>query len=226
MNPKESPDTKLVGGSVMMKTNRILCAVLAGTAILSGAIPAASAERILELTPEDTQVKYELDAGAHLVHGTFVLVSGTVRFDLDAGTAGGEIVVDARSGSSGSEGRDKRMHHKVLESSAYPKIVFTPEAVEGELVEGETHELRLSGKLSIHGQAHPMTLPAEVLLEGDHVTARTQVTIPYVSWGMKDPSVFIFRAKKTAGVSIELEGNLSATNKDATLRASALEPGR
>lgn len=218
----------------MKKTIWTTGVTLAAAVCLCPCTAAFAAEQILDLAPRETHIRYELDAGPHLVHGTFTLVSGAVHFDLETGEASGEIVIDARSGSSGSEGRDKRMHKKVLESDTFTTIIFTPEAVEGELVEGETRDLSLKGQLNIHGLSHPMTLPSEVRLEGGRVTARTRVSIPYVSWGMKDPSVLIFRAEKTTGVSIDLEGQLreaevvgeiEEAEMEGALRAASKETG-
>ena len=53
---------------------------------------------------------------------------GTLQLDPGAGTLTGEIVVDAKSGDTGSKMRDGKMHREVLESEQYPEITFRPTA--------------------------------------------------------------------------------------------------
>jgi hypothetical protein len=52
-----------------------------------------------------------------------------LSFDRDSGKAGGEIVVNARSGESGNESRDARMHKEILETAKYPEVLFRPAQV-------------------------------------------------------------------------------------------------
>src|SRR5579863_5910135 len=81
-------------------------------------------ETVLELNPAQTRVEFTLSDVLHTVHGSFKLKRGTVRYELATGKCSGEIVIDARSGDSGSEARDKRMHKNILESDRFPDIVF------------------------------------------------------------------------------------------------------
>src|SRR5579883_3206629 len=90
-------------------------------------------ETVLELDPAQTQVQFTLNDVLHTVKGMFKLAHGTVHYDFATGKSSGEIVIDARSGQSGSEARDKRMHKIILESDRYPEIVFLPDRVEGTL---------------------------------------------------------------------------------------------
>lgn len=64
------------------------------------------------------------------MHGTFALKRGTLRFDLATGKAAGEIVVDAISGQSGNDSRDKKVRKEVLENARFTDIVFRPDRVE------------------------------------------------------------------------------------------------
>src|SRR5579862_4767298 len=99
----------------------ILLILLAAAPVLRGQ------ETVLELNPAQTHIEFTLTDVLHTVHGSFQLKRGTVRYDLKAGKCAGEIVIDAQSGNSGSEARDKRMHKNILESGKYPEIVFTPD---------------------------------------------------------------------------------------------------
>jgi len=110
--------------------SRSVPATLASLALLCAGI-ASSQEIALHLDPAKTTVQFTLGGTLHSVHGSFKLKRGTIRFDPASGKIGGEAVVDATSGESGSEGRDRRMHADILESARYPEIVFTPDRVEG-----------------------------------------------------------------------------------------------
>src|SRR5579862_3219381 len=73
-------------------------------------------ETVLELNPAQSRVEFTLSDVLHTVHGSFKLKRGTVHYDFATGKCSGEIVIDTQSGDSGSEARDKRMHHNILES--------------------------------------------------------------------------------------------------------------
>src|SRR5436190_375357 len=160
---------------------------------LSFAAATRAAERLLELDPARSSVSFTLGGTFHTVHGVFRVTRGTVRFDTTTGAASGEIVVDTRSGSSDNAGRDGKMKRDVLESEAYPEATLVPDHVEGTLpVEGES-TLSVHGMLHLHGGEHELTLSLSTRVRGDEIEVATEFTVPYKNWGMKDPSVFLFR---------------------------------
>jgi polyisoprenoid-binding protein YceI len=135
--------------------------------LLSSAVIAD--EHVLALDPDGTEIRFRLGATFHSVEGTARLVGGTIRFDPDAGTASGEIVVDARSLETGNARRDRVMHGKVLESEAFPEIVFVPERFEGSLADGGVSQADLHGELRLHGTVHPLVIAAEILAQDNGV---------------------------------------------------------
>jgi polyisoprenoid-binding protein YceI len=171
-------------------------------------IPALAAEYSLELKPESTKIKWTLGDVLHTVHGTFHLKRGTIDFDTDAGKASGQVIVDVASGDSGSEKRDHRMHANVLESAKYPEAVFTPDRVEGALAVPGTSSVKLHGMFTIHGTAHEMTMDVQTNATADQMNATITFDLPYVAWGMKDPSTFVLKVNKVVQVSIEGGGPL------------------
>jgi len=176
---------------------------------LAGSAPLHSAELVLTLDPARSSVRFVLDATAHEVLGTLALGAGEIRLDPVSGRASGTISVDATSARTGNAKRDRTMHEKVLESSAFPRFVFHAESVEGALPASGTAALELHGRISIHGGDHPLTLPAEVRVEGDRIEATSRFTIPYVEWGMRDPSFFLLRVAKRVEVTVTTEGHLA-----------------
>ena len=158
---------------------------------------AAFAENSFELDPAKTEINFTLHDALHTVHGTFKLKRGSIHFDQARGKAGGELVIDVASGASGNGSRDKRMHKEILESLKYPEASFTPDSVKGRLdTEGES-QLDLHGVFKIHGADHEMTLQLLVdALGGGQYKATSHFSIPYVEWGIKDPSNFLLRVDK------------------------------
>jgi hypothetical protein len=78
---------------------------------------------VFTVDPSKSTVEFTLGASLHTVHGTFKLKSGEIHFDPAKGTASGAIVVDALSGESGNEGRDKKMHQEILETPSWRRFV-------------------------------------------------------------------------------------------------------
>ncbi len=184
--------------------------LLASTLSFAAAAPAVAGETVVQLDPEATEVSFVLGATAHDVHGTFGFDQGTIRFDPATGAASGELVVDATAAETGNDSRDKTMHGKVLESDQFPRIVFHVEKVEGTLPEAGKGSLQLEGTMEIHGDKHPLTMPAEIERTGDTVHATTHFDIPFVDWGMHDPSVLFLRVDKNVAVTVETEGHLTS----------------
>src|SRR5260370_559022 len=90
-------------------------------------------EIVLRIDPAQSTVHWTLGSTVHTVHGSFAFKTGSLQLDTSTGKASGEIVVDATSGNSGSDGRDKKMHKKVLESARYAEDIFRPAAGEGRI---------------------------------------------------------------------------------------------
>jgi polyisoprenoid-binding protein YceI len=170
------------------------------------AIPACAQQGALELDPARTEVHFTLKTSLHTVHGTFRLKSGKVSFDPQTGKASGLLVVDAASGESGNSGRDAKMHREILESRTYPEITFVPLEIEGAVpVQGDA-QLQVRGTFRLHGRDHEMTIPLDVRISGSDLTSETNFSIPYLSWGLKNPSTFILRASDTVQVSVHAVG--------------------
>jgi polyisoprenoid-binding protein YceI len=152
--------------------------------------------------PAQTKVEFTLSDTLHTVHGTFQLTSGTLTFDPATGKASGELLVDARSGDSGSKARDKRMHTNILESQKYPQIAFRPDRVDGKLALEGKSQVQLHGMFSIHGAEHEITVPALVEAAGSQYNVTATFPVPYVKWGMKNPSNLILRVGDTVEISV------------------------
>ncbi len=171
---------------------------------------AAAQDTVLVLDPALTKVGFTLPDVLHTVHGNFALKRGTIRFDTATGKASGELVVDAASGDSGSAARDRRMHQNILESAKYPEIVFRPDRVEGKVQPQGISQVQLHGTVVIHGAAHEIAMPVEVEAHGERYTATAHFTVPYVRWGMKNPSTLILRVSDKVDIDIQTVARMAA----------------
>jgi polyisoprenoid-binding protein YceI len=184
----------------------ILCVAVA--AALLGA-PASHAQgSAVQVDPAQTKIEFTLGSTLHTVHGTFALKSCSIQYDRASGNISGGIVVDATSGESGNTGRDQRMHREILESAKYPEIVFMPEQIMGTVAPTGPSNLEVSGKFRLHGKDHDMTLPVEIVADGPKLQLSAHFVIPYVEWGLKNPSTFLLRASDKVEIEIHATGRI------------------
>jgi len=189
----------------MMRTR---CAVSSGLLLLVASVGMGAEPVEYELDPAASSATFTLDATLHTVHGEMPITSGRLRFDPDGGEASGEVVLDARGAATGDDKRDQKMHEEVLRSGDFPRLVFRLERVDGALPADGSGELRLVGSLELLGETHDVVIPATVSREGDTVEGHGEVSIPYVAWGLEDPSVFVLRVAKEVVVELDVRGTL------------------
>jgi polyisoprenoid-binding protein YceI len=175
------------------------------------ATPAPVSEIVLTLDPARSTVHWTVDSSLHTIHGTFALKSGTLHFDPETGKAGGEIVVFATSGESGNSSRDARMHKEILETPRYPEVIFRPTQVEGKVGQAGASDVKLNGVFSIHGADHDLTALIHAELTGDRWRGISKFEVPYVKWGMKNPSNFLLKVRPVVRVELEMSGDVKAT---------------
>jgi polyisoprenoid-binding protein YceI len=161
---------------------------------------------VLNFAPAETKVSYALSATAHTVHGTFSLRRGVIHYNRESGQVSGEVIIDAASGNSGNDGRDRKMHRDILESTQFPDIIFQPDRVEGKVAAEGSSTIQVHGMFTLHGVAHEVTLPVEVKLDGSRWTASTKFKVPYIDWGLKNPSTFILRVSREVEIQAEASG--------------------
>jgi polyisoprenoid-binding protein YceI len=163
--------------------------------------------------PASTTVEFTLGASLHTVHGSFKLKNGTIHFDPAKGTASGQIVVDATSGESGNDGRDKKMHNEILESPKFSEVVFVPTRMQGTISAQGTSHVAVTGLLKMHGQDHEVTLDFAVMSDASGRTqAAAHFLIPYLKWGQKNPSTFILHVSDTVDIDIRAVGQLTSVS--------------
>jgi polyisoprenoid-binding protein YceI len=167
-----------------------------------------SRELQLELDPAKTRADILLSGNFHTVEGSFAFKRGAIHYDPATGKASGEVVFDATSGKTGSEGRDKKMHKDVIESARYPEIVFRPDHADGTLAPTGDSTLQVHGMFAIHGAEHEVTFPVQVSIQGNTWTAKATFQVPYMKWGMKSPNMLFMRVADVVDVQFHSAGNV------------------
>jgi len=191
--------------------NRKIRSVLLG--LLAAGLPAAAAEIQVHLEPESTTIEFTLKATMHTVHGTASLDRADFVFDTVSGAASGEAVVVSGSADTDKPKRDKKMHSSVLLSSEHPRIAIRAESIEGALELEGTSEVVLVGTMELIGAEHPIRVPMTVTIDDGTASVDAAFTVPYVEWGLDDPSTFVLRVGKEVPVTIHAEGvSVSATS--------------
>ncbi len=186
--------------------NLLAGAMLAAMLLLAG--PARAQETTVKFDPAKTTISWTLGDVLHTVHGTFQLTSGTITFNETTGAASGELVVSAASGDSGNGMRDRKMKKEILQVVKFPDVVFLPKKVIGHVAPEGNSVVNVEGIFRIHGIDHPLTLNVPVTVHGSQITMTTGFGVPYVAWGMKDPSTFVLRVEKVVQVSIQGAGEI------------------
>ena len=182
-------------------------AVFALAAILA---PAALAQHQTFVVNSDaSEVKITLKTTHELVNGAFHIQSGSIEFDRGTPKMLGSVVVLAGSGKTGNDSRDKKMNKDNLKVEQYATVSFEPKTYTGALALTGDSNLQVTGIFTLLGTPHEITIPILVHLEGTTATAKAHFVIPYVQWGLKNPSFLIWKADDDVAIDLSLAGRLS-----------------
>jgi polyisoprenoid-binding protein YceI len=183
--------------------------LLVPSALPQHAAPQSSAsEIVLGLDPTQSNVHWTLGSTVHTVHGSFAFKKGALRLETLTGKASGEIAVDAASGNSGNDSRDKKMHNEVLESARYPEVIFRPDRVEGKIAPQGKFTIQVHGLFVLHGSEHELTVPVQAEFAGDNWAGSAKFNVPFIDWGLKNPSNFFLKVNHAVEIELEMKGRL------------------
>ena len=204
---------------------------LAGLLLQALAVSAVAQPIVIRLDPTKTTIEFTLADVLHTVHGTFTLKSGHFEVNPVGGEISGQAVVDAATGNSGGGMRDSRMKKNILEADRYPEITFTPTKFEGDVRTGSPVSVTVTGWFDIHGQRHQISIPMQVWISGEEASASGKFVVPYVAWGMKNPSTFILRVNEQVEIAVSAVGSVvseairpSFSSRPGEVKARRAEP--
>jgi len=162
-----------------------------------------------KVDPAASEVHFTLGASDGPVNGTFHVTSGEFSLDPASGAMTGTVSVDAGSGDSGKQSRDKKMTKDQMKAQTYPAVTFAPAKFSGPVKDSGESTGQVDGTFTLIGQGHPISVPMNVHVEGGSFTATGEFTVPFVSWGMKDPSFLMMKVEKQVKVQLKLAGSVS-----------------
>jgi polyisoprenoid-binding protein YceI len=205
----------LVGRSTCSSANpaRHLFLVVAGLLVCSSTTARAQSQELaFQFAPSGTTIDFTLGDILHTIHGSFKLKRGDVEYNMGTAAVRGALAVDTTSGQSGNRSRDRKMHREILESGRYPDIIFRPDRVEGKIAPAGPSTVQVHGIFSLHGADHELTMPVRVQVFEDHWIADTHFTVPYVKWGLKNPSTFVLRVSESVEIDVHATGQRPPAN--------------
>ncbi len=179
---------------------------------LSFAAVALGQHQTLTVNPSASSVAFALTGTGHEVHGSFHVTNGTIDFDRGTMKMSGSVAVSAASGESGDKGRDNKMHSDVLDVEHFADVTFQPQSFQGTLASSGDSTIQVSGVFTLHGSPHELTVPMQVHIDGVNLAAKGSFVVPYVKWGLKDPSIFILKVAKEAHIDLNLAGTVAPAN--------------
>jgi YceI-like domain len=172
--------------------------------------PAALAQhQTFVVNPDASEVKMKLNTTHEVVNGTFHVQSGSVEFDRGATKISGTVVVAAGSGKTGNDSRDKKMNKDILKVDQYTTVSFAPKTYKGTISASGDSTIQVSGVFTLLGTPHDLTVPMQIHIDGSKATAKAQFVVPYVQWGLKNPSFLIWKAENDVAIDLSLVGNIT-----------------
>jgi polyisoprenoid-binding protein YceI len=121
----------------------------------------------------------------------------------------GSISVVAGSGKTGNNSRDKKMYKDILKVEQYATVSFEPTTYAGTLAPSGESNVQVTGIFTLLGTPHEITIPMLVHLDGAGATAKGHFVVPYVQWGVKNPSFLIWKAENDVAIDLNLVGTIS-----------------
>ena len=179
----------------------VLAAALAPSAL--------SQHQTFVVNPDASEVKITLKTTHELVIGAFHVQSGSIEFDRTTPKMAGSVVVLAGSGKTGNDSRDKRMNKDILKVEQYANVSFEPKTYTVAIALSGDSNLQVTGIFTLLGTPHEIAIPILVHLEGTTATAKAHFVLPYVQWGVKNPSFMIWKADDDVAIDLSLAGRLS-----------------
>jgi polyisoprenoid-binding protein YceI len=182
-------------------------AVLALAVILA---PAALAQhQTFAVNPDGSEIKMTLNTTHEVVNGKFHIQSGSIELDRSNRKMSGSVAVLAGSGKTGNDSRDKKMNKDILKVDQYATVSFAPKTYTGTISLSGDSTIQVSGVFTLLGNPHDLTIPMQIHLDGSKATARAQFVVPYVQWGLKNPSFMFWKAENDVAIDLNLVGQIS-----------------
>lgn len=168
--------------------------VVAATVAANGAW-AGDGDLRFKVNPEESKITASVAEPMAMIRGNavgaFRITSGEVAGNPNEIARSGrvKVIIDAASYKTSSDGRDRDVKENALEVQKYPTITFESTGISEVRTNGDTSgEIRLLGRLTLHGVTKEITVPVSVRLEGGKLLAEGSYAFKFEEYGVKRPS--------------------------------------
>jgi polyisoprenoid-binding protein YceI len=191
-----------------LQGNVMKCFVVLALAVVLA--PAVFAQhQTFAVDPDASEVKMKLNTTHEVVNGIFHVQSGSIDFNRTASHISGIVIVAAGSGKTGNDSRDKKMNKDILKADQFATVSFAPKTYNGIIAASGDSIIQVSGVFTLLGTAHDLTIPMQIHVDGTKATAKARFVVPYVQWGLKNPSFLIWKAENDVAIDLNLVGRIS-----------------
>lgn len=161
--------------------------------------PATSGIVIYQISPEASQVRFELDEDLRgnriTVVGSTDQVAGEIGVDLNnlAATEAGIIQINARALATDNNFRNRAIKNEILKTDDYEFITFEPTAVNGlpdTAAVGDEVSFTIDGNLTVRDITQPVTFELTVtVVSPEQISGTATTIINRGDFGLNIPSV-------------------------------------
>ncbi|HEU5180679.1 MAG TPA: YceI family protein [Candidatus Polarisedimenticolia bacterium] len=161
------------------------------------------------IVPARSTIRFDAKATGHTVHGMTHGLNGEVAFDPEdvSGRASVALRVEAATLDTANRTRDKNMRESHLETAKFPWIEFRSsriEAVAPTLREGETQELRVQGKLLLHGIERDIAFPVTAVRKGKELFVTGGTVLKLTDYAIPIPKFLFVKMQDQVKVMFEV----------------------
>ena len=137
-----------------------------------------------------------------IVADAALLGASSVSLSFEAGAL--TVLAEAEPAGDPPKVQEVMRGPKVLDVGRFPAVTFKSQRVAGHEA-GGAWDLDLTGEMTIHGLARPLTLPVHVEVTGDTLTATGKAVLRHDQFGMQPVSVAgVVKVKNEIGVTYRI----------------------
>jgi len=92
---------------------------------------------------------------------------------------------------------------------SFPVATYEVEHVNGYDAQKSIQKITVNGTMTLHGTKHALVLEFALSRDGQATVAVTHFLIPYVAWGIKDPSNAFIHVEKEVLIEITARGSMA-----------------
>jgi polyisoprenoid-binding protein YceI len=101
------------------------------------------------------------------------------------------------------------MNKDILEIEKYATVSFEVKSYTGAVAPLGDSTIQVTGIFTLLGTPHEITVPVLVHLDGARAATKAHFVVPYVEWGLKNPSFLIWKADNDVAIDLNLIGTIS-----------------